>query len=210
MWELDYKEGRVTKNWCFWIVVLEKTLESPLDCKEIKPVNSKGNQPWIFIGRTDAKAEAPKLVTWCKELTYWKRPWCQERLKAGEGDNRGWDVWMASLTQWTWALASPWRWQRRGKPGCVLQFMGSQRVGHDWVTEQQQSSPPTPYPWNVYLICLLWSQKLPHRYSLEVAIWCFEPTDDICDWTQLRPLFKLLGLAGMYRDSLGLWLPKTI
>ena len=210
MWELDYKEGRVTKNWCFWIVVLEKTLESPLDCKEIKPVNSKGNQPWIFIGRTDAKAEAPKLVTWCKELTYWKRPWCQERLKAGEGDNRGWDVWMASLTQWTWALASPWRWQRRGKPGCVLQFMGSQRVGHDWVTEQQQSSPPTPYPWNVYLTCLLWSQKLPHRYSLEVAIWCFEPTDDICDWTQLRPLFKLLGLAGMYRDSLGLWLPKTI
>ena len=61
MWELDHKEGRALKNWCFWTVVLEKTLESPLDCKEIQPVNPKGNQPWIFIGRTDAEAEAPIL-----------------------------------------------------------------------------------------------------------------------------------------------------
>ena len=61
MWELDHKEGWVSKNWCFWIVVLEKTLESPLGCKEIKPVNPKGNQSWILIGRTDAKAETPKL-----------------------------------------------------------------------------------------------------------------------------------------------------
>ena len=61
MWELDYKESWEPKNWCFWTVVLEKTLESPLDCKEIKPVNPEGNQPWIFIGRTDAEAEAPTL-----------------------------------------------------------------------------------------------------------------------------------------------------
>ena len=61
MWELDHKESWVLKNWCFWTVVLEKTLESPLDCKEIKPVNPKGNQSWIFIGRTDAEAEAPTL-----------------------------------------------------------------------------------------------------------------------------------------------------
>ena len=61
MWELDSKEGWAPKNWCFWTVVLEKTLESPLDYKEIKPVNPKGNQPWIFIGRTDAEAEAPIL-----------------------------------------------------------------------------------------------------------------------------------------------------
>ena len=61
MWELDYKEGWVLKNWCFWTVVLEKTLESPLDCKEIKPVHPKGNQPWIFIGKTDAEAEAAVL-----------------------------------------------------------------------------------------------------------------------------------------------------
>ena len=57
MWELDYKESRAPKNWCFWTVVLEKTLESPLDCKEIQPVNPKSNQPWIIIGRTDAEAE---------------------------------------------------------------------------------------------------------------------------------------------------------
>ena len=61
MWELDYKKGWTLKNWCFWTVVLEKTLESPLDCKEIKPVNPKGNQPWILIGRTDVEAKAPKL-----------------------------------------------------------------------------------------------------------------------------------------------------
>ena len=61
MWELDHKKERVPKNCCFWTVVLEKTLESPLDCKEIKPVNPKGNQPWIFIGRTDAEAEASIL-----------------------------------------------------------------------------------------------------------------------------------------------------
>ena len=68
MWELDYKESWAPKNWCFWTVVLEKTLESPLDLKEIKPVNPKENQPWIFIRRTDAKAEDPE------ELIHWKRP----------------------------------------------------------------------------------------------------------------------------------------
>ena len=67
--------------------------------------------------------------------TYWKRPWCWWRLKSGgEGDDRGWDCWMASPTQWTWVWASSWRWWRARKPG-VLQSMGSQRVGHDWVTE---------------------------------------------------------------------------
>ena len=59
MWDLDHKEGWAPKHWCFWTVVLEKTLESPLDCEEIKPVNPKGNKPWIFVGRTDAEAEAP-------------------------------------------------------------------------------------------------------------------------------------------------------
>ena len=85
-------------------VMLEKTLESSLDCKEIKPVHPKGNQSWIFIGRTDAEAEAPILwpPSGGKELTPWKRPWCWERLKAeGEGDDRGWEGWRASPTQWT-------------------------------------------------------------------------------------------------------------
>ena len=79
MWELDYKEGWVPKNWCFKIVVLKKTLEIILDSKEIKAVNPKGNQPWILIGSTDA--EAPIFATWCKQGTHWKSLWCWERLK---------------------------------------------------------------------------------------------------------------------------------
>ena len=97
MRELDCEESWVLKSSCFWTVALEKTLESPLDCKEIKAINPKGNQSWIFIGRTDVEAETPStLATWCEELTYWKRPWCWERLKAGEGDDGEWDDQMAS------------------------------------------------------------------------------------------------------------------
>ena len=76
-WELDHQENWVPRNWCFWTVVLEKTLESPLDFEEIQPVHPKGNQSWIFTGRTDAEAEAPSaLATWYKEPSHWKRPWC--------------------------------------------------------------------------------------------------------------------------------------
>ena len=101
-WEVDYKESWAQKNWCFWTVVLEKTLESPLDCKEIQPVHPKGIQSWIFIRRTDA--EAP--IVWPPDAKSWLtgKDWHWERLKAGgEGEGRGWDGWMASLTRWTWA-----------------------------------------------------------------------------------------------------------
>jgi len=111
-----------TEHWrigCFWTVVLEKTLGSPLDSKEIQPVHPKVNQSWIFIGRTDA--EAPML-------------WLPA---GGEGDNRVWDGWMASLTQCTWVWANCGRYWRTGRPG-MLQSTGSQEVGHDWATEQQQ------------------------------------------------------------------------
>ena len=81
MWELNHKESWALKNWCFWTLMLEKTLESPLDCKDIKPVHPKGNQSWIFIGRSGAEAETPNtLVNWCKELTHWKRPWCLGKI----------------------------------------------------------------------------------------------------------------------------------
>ena len=111
MWELDYKESWVLKKWCFWTVVLEKTLESPLDCKEIKPINPKRNQSWIFIGRTDAEAEAPILWPPDAKSWQWKRPWCWERLKAqGEGDDRVWDGQMSSPTQQTWVWASSRSW----------------------------------------------------------------------------------------------------
>ena len=100
MWELDYKEIWVQKNWYFWTVVLEKTLESHLDCMEIQPIYPKGNQSWKdWCWSWNSNT----LATQCKELTHYKRPWCWERLKAGgEGDGRGWDGWMATPTQWTW------------------------------------------------------------------------------------------------------------
>ena len=129
-----HKEGWVLKNLCFQIVVLKKTLESPLGSKEIKPVHPKGKQPWIFIGRTDA--EAP--ILWppdAKSRLIGKKSWCWERLRAGgEGGNRGWDGWMASLTQWTWIWVKSGRQWRTEAPG-VLQSMGLQRVGHDLAAE---------------------------------------------------------------------------
>ena len=126
MREVDHKKGWSVKNWCFQTVVLEKTLEYPLDCKEIKPVNPEGNQSWIFIERTNAEAVAP--ILWSPDAENWLiskdsdngKDWRQEY-------NRGWDGLMASLTRWTWVWASSGRWWRTAKPG-ILQSMGSQRV----------------------------------------------------------------------------------
>ena len=103
-------------------------LESPLDCKEIQPVHPKGDQTWVFIGRTDCWSwNSNTLATWCEELTHWKRPWCWERLRArGEGDDREWDDWMASLTRWTWVWVDSRSWWWTGRPG-VLWFMGLDR-----------------------------------------------------------------------------------
>ena len=135
MWKLDCEESWAPKNWCFWTVVLEKTLESPLDCKEIQPVHSEGDQPWDLFGRHDAEAEAP--VLWPPHVNSWHigNDWCWEGLGAGgEGDDRGWDGWMASLTRWTWVWVNSARWWWTGRPG-ILWFMGLQRVRHDWATE---------------------------------------------------------------------------
>ena len=124
------------KNWCFWTVVLEKILESFLDCKEIQPVHSKGDQAWVFTGRTDAKAETP--ILWPPHAKSWLvgkypdagRDWGQEE----KGMTRGRDGWMASPTWWTWVWVNSGSWWWTGRPG-ILQFLGSQRVRHDWVTE---------------------------------------------------------------------------
>ena len=128
MWKLDYKEIWVPKNWCFWTVLLEKSLESPLDCKEIKPVNPKGNQPWIFIGRTDAKAET--LILWPPDVKNWlirkgpdaRKYWRQEENGMRE---RGWDRRMASPTWWAWVWVNSGNWWLTGQPG-MLQSTGSQ------------------------------------------------------------------------------------
>ena len=134
MWELDYKQSWALKNWCFWTVVLEMTLESPLDWKETQPDNPKGNQSWMFIGRTDAEAETP--ILWLPDAKDWLigRHWWWDRLKAG-----GRDGWMASPTQWRWVWVNSGSWWWTGRPR-VLQTMGLQRVGHDWVTELNWSS----------------------------------------------------------------------
>ena len=98
----------VLKNWCFYTVVLEKILESPLDCKEIQPVCPKGNQSWIFIGRTDAEAET--LILWPSDVKNWLVGKDPGGLKAREGDDGGWDGWMASRTRWTWVWAGSGSW----------------------------------------------------------------------------------------------------
>ena len=122
-------------------MVLEKTLESPLNCKKIKLISPKGNQSWIFTGKTDTETEAPNtLVTWCEEPTHWKRPWCWEMLKTGgQGDDRGWDgSWMTSLSQWAWIEQSPGDGEEQGSLVCCSPW--GFRVGHDWATEQQAVS----------------------------------------------------------------------
>ena len=137
MWELDYKEDGGPKNWCFLTLVLEKTLESPLDSKEIKPVNSEGNQSWIFIRRTDADSKAP--ILWpldAKSQPIGKYPddgkdWGQEGKGATEDEMVGWHHWLNGHEfEQTLGVGD-------GQGSlAVLQSMGSQRVGHNWVTEQ--------------------------------------------------------------------------
>ena len=135
MWELDCKESWAPKNWCFWTVVLEKTLESLLDCKEIQPVHPKGDQSWVFIGRTDAEAETP--ILWppdAKSWLIWKDPGAGKDWGQEEKGMTGWDGWIASPARLTWIWVNSGSWWWTGRPG-VLWFMGSQRVGYDWATE---------------------------------------------------------------------------
>ena len=135
MWELEYKESWALKNWCFWTVMLEKTLESPLHWKEIQAVHLKGNQSWILIGKTDA--EAKTRILWLPDAENWligKDPdagkdWRREEKGMIEDEMGGWHH---QLRTWVWVKSGSWWWTRR--PG-VLQSMELQRAGHDWATE---------------------------------------------------------------------------
>ena len=137
MWEFDYKESWVPKDRYFWTMVLEKTLESPLDCKEIQLVHPKGDQSWVFIGNSDTLAET--LILWppdVKSWLIWKDPdavkdWRQEEKGTTEDEIDGW---MASLTQWRWVWVNSGSWWWTWRPG-MLQSMVLQGVGHDSVTE---------------------------------------------------------------------------
>ena len=135
MWELDYKESWEQKNWFFWTVVLEKTLESPLDCKKVQTVHPRGDQSWVFIGGTDAEAETP--ILWppdVKSWLIWKDPNAGKDWGQEEKGMTGWDGWMASPTQWTWVWVNSRSWWWTGRPG-MLQSMGPQTVRHNWLTE---------------------------------------------------------------------------
>ena len=132
MWKLDYKESSALKNWRFWTVVLENPLESPLDCKEIQTVHPKGDQSWVFIGRTNIAAETPILrPPDAKSWHIWKT------LMIGKtecGRRRGWQSMRsleASPIQWTWVWVNSWSLWWTGRPA-MLKSMGSQRAGHDW------------------------------------------------------------------------------
>ena len=158
MWELDYKGSSVLKNWHFWTVLLKKTLENPLDCKEIKPFDPKGNQSWICIGRNDAEAKTP--IFWPPHAKSWLigkdpdagRDWGQEEKGTTEDEMAGWHYWLDGReSEWTLGVGD-------GRPG-VLRFMGSQRVRHDWVTELNPklpilSSPPLGNHKSVLSLCL--------------------------------------------------------
>ena len=134
MLELDYKESWAPKNWCFWTVVLEKTLESPLDSKEIKLVNPKGNQPWIFIGRTDAEAEAP--ILWPPDVKgqLTRKDLDSEKDRRQEEKGMAEAEMLASLTQWTWVWQTPG--DSEGQTSLVFCRPWGCRVGHDLTTEQ--------------------------------------------------------------------------
>ena len=142
MWELACKEGWVLKNWYFWTVVLRKTLESPLDCKEIKPVNLKGKHPEYSLERLMLKLKLP--ILWppdAKNWLNWKDPgvgkdWRQEEKLTSEDKMVGWHNWLDGLEIW----ASSGSWWLTGKPG-LLQSVGSQRVRHNWVTEVNGQNP---------------------------------------------------------------------
>ena len=155
LWELDCEESWAPKNWCFWTVVLEKTLESPLDCKEIQPVHPKRDQSWLFIGRTDAEAETP--VLWPYHAKSWligKDPDAVRDWGAGgEGDDRGWDDWMASLTRWTWVWLNSrsWWWTRIA---CCYSWGRK-----EWDTTERLNW--TELAWNVPLVSLIFLKRYP-------------------------------------------------
>ena len=151
MWDLDHEDGWVPKNWCFLTVVLEKTLESPLDCKEIQSVHPKGDQSWVFIGRTDVEAETP--ILWPPDAKSWltgKNPDagkdCGQEMGATEDETVGWHHWLNGHE----FEQTPGDSEGPGKLG-VLQSMGSQRVRHDFVAEELRGSKHTWYKefvWN--------------------------------------------------------------
>ena len=169
MWDLDHKEGWAPKNWCLWTVVTGEDSWESLGLQE-----DQTSQSWrkstLNIHWKDWCWSSNTLAAWCEKLPHWKRPWCWERWKTGgEGGNRGWDGWMASPTRWTWVWASPGRWWRTRKSD-VLQSMGLQKVGHNWMTEQLQRLANSQVHRNFFVkyhrFCFTWKWQTWLNYIL--------------------------------------------
>ena len=170
MWELDYKESWVLKNLCFSTVVLEKTLESPLDCKEIQPVHPEEDCPGYSLEGLMLQLKLQYFGHLMRRVDSWKRPWCWEGLGAGgEGDNRGWDGWMAPPTRWTWVWVNSGSWWWTGRPS-VLWFMGSQGVGHNWMTELNWTERWGDRPVDAPVASDLWA-AFSLAWQSEAAAW---------------------------------------
>ena len=185
--ELDHKENWAPKNWCFWTVCWRRLLRVSWTARRSNQSILKVISPEYSLEGLMLKLKLQYFGTWCKELIHLKRPWCWERLKAGgEQEDTGWNGWMASLTQWTWAWISSGRWWRTGKLS-VLQSIGSQRVGcnYDWITTTIYE-PQLLYPffsqWIFRLLsCLIWERlmlklKLPYFGHLMQRVSSLEKT----------------------------------
>ena len=167
MWELDCEEGWAPKNWCIWTVVLEKTLESPLDCKEIQPIHCKGDQSWVFIGRTDAKAETPAL--WSPHVKSWLigkdpevgRDWGQEEKGMTEDEMAGWHHWLNGRESvWTLGVGD-------GQGGLACYDSWGRKVVYDWATELNWTDRVTMTPWVRDLA--LWGQCVCMLFCLCIS-----------------------------------------
>ena len=167
MWELDCEESRAPKNWCFWTVVLEKTLESPLDCKEIQPVHSEGDQSWDFFGRNDAKAET--LVLWPPHATSWLigkdsdagRDWGQEEKGMTEDEMAGWHHWLDGReSEWILGVGDG-----QGSLACCDSWHRKESDTTEWLNWTELKEQTTSYwrqnPENCYLTFL----DIPHSQS---------------------------------------------
>ena len=186
MWELDCKESWVQKNWCFWTMVLEKTLESPLDCKEIQPVHPKGNQSGVFIGRTDAEAETP--ILWPPDVKSWLtgkdsdagKDWGQKEKGTTEDEMFGWHHRLNGHGfGWTPGV---------GDAQGGLAFMGSQRVRHDWATELNWSSAKSTSIFRAGLLRALSMLIFTVNPQEEQSVPQWLPNRVFSQWPQ-RPLF---------------------
>ena len=151
--DLDCKKAEHQRIDAFEVWCWRRLLRAPWIARRSKQSILKEISPGYSLVGLIWSWNSNILTTWCKELTHWKRPWCWERLRAGEGDDRGWDGWLASPTQWTWVWVDSRSWWWTERPG-VLWFMGSQRIGHDWATELNS-------------IYTLWMYQMPLNCTLE-------------------------------------------